>query len=143
VRELLVRSYAAYSGGQRGFLLDLFDDNIEWVYYGAPEALPVPNRIRGKMQVIAALKAIDAVFEDVRSELQDIVADEDRAAIILNRTVRQRSTGRVITYKVAAFHAFRHGRMVKHTAFIDSIDMLQQVLGRELVLPQGFSAQTI
>lgn len=136
IRELVRKSYAVYDGGDRNFIIDLFDDNIDWRYFSAPEAIPFPNHIRGKQQVLAALKTVDDLFEIVGNNLELIMVDDDRAAVICDQKVRQRATGRIIRTKVAAFHRYRDGRLIEYTAFADGLDIMQQTLGRLIDLPE-------
>ncbi len=134
-RQLVHKSYAAYDSGDHDFIVNLFDDDIEWKYFSAPEAIPFPNHVRGKQQALMALKTIDELFEIVGNELELVVVDGDHAAVICDQRVRQRATGRMIRNKVAAFHRYRDGRLIEYTAFADSLDIMQQTLGRLIELP--------
>ena len=136
IRELVRKSYAAYDNRDHDFIVNLFDDNIEWKYYSSPEAIPFPNNVRGKLQVLMALKAVDDLFETVGNTLELVMVDGDRAAVICDQKVRQRATGRIIRTKVAAFHRYRDGRLIEYTAFADSLDIMQQTLGRLIELPE-------
>jgi ketosteroid isomerase-like protein len=130
IRELVRRSYEVYDQGKRAFVLDLFDDDIEWVFHLPPEILPIPPRVRGKAAVIAALMKIDELVEIVRNEIEVILVDGDQAVVICNRTVRMRATGEIRTTKVAAFHRYRDGRLVQYQYFTDGVDVLNQVMRR-------------
>lgn len=66
----------------------------------------------------------------------------DRAAVICDRKLRQRCTGRAMRYKVAAFHRYRSGRLVEQMAFADSFDMMQQAFVRTIQLPPSFPDAT-
>lgn len=138
MHKLVQLSYQAYEKGERSFLDDLLHDEVQWIMHSPPEALPVPNRISGKANVMAALRKIDETVEIIRNDLQVIVAEGDWAAMIFDRTVRQRSTGRVLRYKTAAFQRYCNGRLIEFQGFADSMDLLQQVIGRELDLPQAY-----
>jgi ketosteroid isomerase-like protein len=135
-REFVRKSYAAYDSGDHAFIFNLFDDDIDWRYFSSPEAIPFPNHIRGKQQVLAALKTIGDLFETVGNNLELVMVDGDRAAVICDQKVRQRATGRIIRTKVAAFHRYRDGRLIEYTAFADSLDIMQQTLGRLIELPE-------
>ena len=136
IRELVRKSYAAYDQVDHEFIFNLFDDNIDWKYYTSPEAVPFPNHVRGKQQVLQALAAIATLFETMENHLELIVVDGDRAAVICDQKVRQRATGRIIRTKVAAFHRYRDGKLIEYTAFADSLDIMQQTLGRLIELPE-------
>jgi ketosteroid isomerase-like protein len=139
LRDLVYRSYAAFDQGDRAFVIDLFHDDIAWRMLAPPEALPIANRIKGKSQVLAALKRIDDVVEIVRNELQLVMVDGHRAAVVCDRVLRQRATGRVMRYKVAAFQTYQDGKLIDYLAFADSVDVLEQELGHELELPAAYA----
>jgi ketosteroid isomerase-like protein len=138
IRELVLQSYEIYDRGERASFVDLFDDESEWTMYLPPEAMPFPNRVRGKFAVLQALKRVDEVVEIIRNEIDVLVVEGDRAAVICDRSLRLRASGRVMRYKTAAFHRYRDGRLIEYIAFADGLDLMQQSLGREIVLPEAF-----
>ena len=139
IRRLVVRSYLAIAPGQRHFLGDLLHDHIEWVTMHAPaQALPAPPRLNGKAAVLAGLQKIDLEIEIVRNNLELVMVDGDRAAVICDRTVRQRLNGRQMNYKVAAFLRFKDGKLIEYQGFADSFDILQQSLGQTIDLPRAY-----
>ena len=140
IRNLLCRSYESFNSGDRSFVLSLFHDDIEWIMYSPPEALPIPNRVQGKFAVLAALKRIDSVIETVRTDLELVMVEDDRAVAICDNTLRQRESGRIMRYKSAAFHRYRDGQLIQYQAFFDGFDILQQALGREIPVPQVYPA---
>jgi ketosteroid isomerase-like protein len=138
IHRLVRLSYAAYDRGAREAIFDLFDDDIEWRMFAPPEALPFPNRLRGKAEVLKAIQKVDELVEVLGNDLEVVVVEGDRAAVICDRKLRQRATGRVMRYKVAAFHRYRNSRLIEYMAFADSFDMMQQALGRTIQLPLSY-----
>lgn len=128
IRELVRKSYEVYDRGNRAFLLDLFDDDIEWVFHLPPGVIPIPTHVRGKAAVIAALVKIDEMYEIIRNDIELILVDGDQAVVICDRTVRRRATGEMVTTKVAAFHRYHEGRLVHYQAFTDGADVLNQAM---------------
>ena len=64
---------------------------------------------------VAVLDAIAQVHEAlyvVRNVQREVMIDGDRAAVISDRTVVQRATGRTMVYRVAAFLRFRGDKLV-------------------------------
>ena len=57
---------------------------------------------------------------------------------ISDRTVVQRATGRTLVYRVAAFLTFRDDKLVSYQSFYDSFDMLEQVIGEHLDVPETY-----
>jgi ketosteroid isomerase-like protein len=58
--------------------------------------------------------------------------------VISDRTVVQRATGRTMVYRVAAFLRFRGDKLVSYQSFYDSFDMLEQVIGQALEVPDTY-----
>jgi ketosteroid isomerase-like protein len=133
--NLLAQWRRAYLGGERAFFMKLLDDDIDWIMHGPPQAFPVPNKLHGKLAVIAAMRRVQEALEVVKNEVRSIMVDGDRAAVISDRTVIQRSTGRTLVYTVAAFMQFRNDKLIEYRAFYDSFDMLEQVIGRTIEVP--------
>jgi|SRR5215470_3997631 len=135
VRELVYRAYEAYELGHRDFIVDLLDDDIELIFNGPSEVFPIPNRVRGRSAVLAAYKTIDETMELLSNKLEHVIVDGEHAAVIGERSMRLRASGRVINYKFAAFHLYRNGRLFKYQSFVDTLDMARQVLGLKVELP--------
>ena len=142
IRALLHRSYEAYDKADHAFIVDLFHDDIVWTFNSPPEALPFPNRVTGKIAVLAALQRIGEAIEGVSTKLEVVVAEGDRAVAICDTTVRQRKTGRTIRYKCAAFHRYRDGKLIEYIAFHDGLDLMQQLLGQEIAVPAAYPVKS-
>jgi ketosteroid isomerase-like protein len=138
VRDLLIRSYEAYDKGDGAFIFNLFHDDIQWTFHSPPEALPCPTRVSGKTAVLAALKRMGEAVEGVSTKLELVVVEDDRAVAICDTTVRQRKTGRVMRYKCAAFHRYRGNKLIEYSVFYDGLDLMQQLLGREIEVPAAY-----
>ena len=106
--------------------------------HGPPQAFPVPNAVYGKAAVLAALRQINDALNVVRNVRREVIVDGDKAAVISDRTVVQRATGRTLVYRVAAFLRFRDGKLAEYQSFYDSFDMLEQVIGHELNVPETY-----
>jgi ketosteroid isomerase-like protein len=130
IRALVSKAHEAYAHGERAFFADLIDDDIEWTIYGPSESFPIPNRMRGKAEVLAALQMIDEHVEILSIVPELVLIDGEYVAVIVDRHVRQRSTGRTLRYKAAGFQRFRNGRMIEYQGFIDNFEMIQQAFGR-------------
>jgi len=138
LRERILRVNKAYTAGERAFIVDLVHENIDWRTHITPEALPVPNRVIGKWHVIEAWKKIDAALELIRNDIEILVVENDRAAVVYDRTLRQRKSGRVIRLKVASFHRYEDGKLIEYQEFGDGLELLEQTLGRSLEAPQAY-----
>jgi len=138
IRRIIDEWYSAHQRQDFGFFDRLLADDVAWIMHGPPQAFPVPNELHGKAAVLAALRQINDALNVVRNIKREVLVDGDRAAVISDRTVVQRGTGRTLVYRVAAFLTFRGGKLVAYQSFYDSFDMLEQVIGEHLDVPDTY-----
>lgn len=138
LRELIDGWLDAHMRRDAAFFDRVLDDDVEWTMHGPPQAFPVPNPLRGKAAVLEALKQMGEAVNVVRSAHRQVLIDGDQAAVIADRTAVQRTTGRTLVYRVAAFMRFRDGKLVEYQSFYDGFDVMEQVLGHPLNLPDSY-----
>jgi uncharacterized protein len=64
--------------------------------------------------------------------LKFIAAEGERVSTIVEATMAKRNDKRVVNLTIAEYFTVRAGLIVEHHAFFDSLDLLQQLLGRDL-----------
>ena len=138
IRELIETWYDAHKHADLAFFDRILAHDIEWTMHGPPQAFPVPNSLYGKRAVLDAIAQVHAALYVVRNVQREVMIDGDRAAVISDRTVVQRATGRTMIYRVAAFLRFRGDKLVSYQSFYDSFDMLEQVIGQPLEVPDTY-----
>jgi ketosteroid isomerase-like protein len=138
IRELIDTWYDAHKHADLAFFERILADDIEWTMHGPPQAFPVPNSLYGKRAVLDAIAQVHEALYVVRNVQREVMIDGDRAAVISDRTVVQRATGRTLVYRVAAFLRFRGDKLVSYQSFYDSFDMLEQVIGQVLEVPDTY-----
>ena len=138
IRELIDTWYDAHKHADLAFFERILADDIEWTMHGPPQAFPVPNSLYGKRAVLDAIAQVHEALYVVRNVQREVMIDGDRAAVISDRTVVQRATGRTLVYRVAAFLRFRGDKLVSYQSFYDSFDMLEQVIGQALEVPDTY-----
>jgi len=138
IRKLIDTWYDAHKHADLAFFDRILADDIEWTMHGPPQAFPVPNSLYGKPAVLDAIARVHEALYVVRNVQREVMIDGDRAAVISDRTVVQRATGRTMIYRVAAFLRFRGDKLVSYQSFYDSFDMLEQVIGQALVVPDTY-----
>jgi ketosteroid isomerase-like protein len=142
IRRLIDDWYAAHQRQDFGFFERLLADDIEWTMNGPPQAFPAPTELHGKAAVLAGLRQISEALNVVRNVQRDVLVDGERAAVISDRTVVQRATGRTLVYRVAAFLTFKSGKLAVYQSFYDSFDMLEQVIGEHLDVPDTYHPES-
>ena len=138
IRELIDTWYDAHKHADLAFFDRILADDVEWTMHGPPQAFPVPNSLYGKRAVLDAIAQVHAALYVVRNVQREVMIDGDRAAVISDRTVVQRATGRTMVYRVAAFLRFRDDKLASYQSFYDSFDMLEQVIGQPLEVPDTY-----
>jgi len=130
VREL----YDAY--GRRDFarVAVLIHDDIDWIIYAPITVFPFAGARRGRAEVLQAMSGIAEQYAIVNYNPEVIIVDGDRAAVMSDAAFRQRATDRVLRFRIANFHRFRDGRVIEFREFLNSFDVVEQALGRDLEL---------
>ena len=93
----------------------------------AAELGPLPDDIN-------ALKAVHDEFEALSFLPIWMVTERDTAGVILSVHATQKATGRIVRFFAAHFLRFRDDRILEYRAIMDSLQAVQQVLGREFDL---------
>ena len=139
LREKILANNKRYTAGERTYLVDSLHEQIEWRCHMSKEALPVANRVIGKWHVLEAWRKVDVELELIKNDIEVLLVEGERAAIMYDRTLRQRKTGRVIRLKVAAFKRFQNGKLIDYQEFGDGLELLEQTLGRSIDAPEAYA----
>ena len=129
-----------YSGDIEGALARCTDD-IDFVASAPIDILPHMGHHRGKAEVRRMWQTIHARYSSMRYELPIVVAEGDKVAAIIRVFFRKRSNDRIVQFDLAAFYILRDGRIAEIREILDTFDLVQQVLERDVgaVLAEGKS----
>lgn len=122
---------AFYSGNVEGALACCSDD-IDFVAHAPIDILPHMGHRHGKAEVGEMWKIIHARYSHMRYEIPVIVAERDQVAVNIRVFLRKRSNDRVVQIDIADFYTLRDGRITQIRQFLDSFDLVQQVLERDV-----------
>jgi hypothetical protein len=111
----------------------LYDDDIDFVCYAPVELFPTLGQKKGKAEMRQTLVGLHARRQVLDHQVDFIAADGDRVAVTLVLRLRSRDTKRVIRLDIGNFFTLRDGKILTYRQFNDSFDVVQQVLGRDLV----------
>jgi ketosteroid isomerase-like protein len=126
--------YAAYRRRDFDRVAQLIDDDIDWIIYGPVQILPFAGERHGKRAVLETLGRIAAEYTLQTHEPEIMVVEGDRAAVMSDVAFTQRSTGRLLRFRLVNFLRFRNGRIVEFRELFNTFDVVEQALGRELRL---------
>jgi ketosteroid isomerase-like protein len=129
---------AFYSGDIEGALARCSDD-VDFLANAPVDILPHMGHRRGKEAVRQMWTTIHARYSNMRHEVPMMVAEGDRVAVIIRLFFRKRSNDRIVQFDLAAFYTVRDGRIAEIREILDTFDLVQQVLERDVgaVLAEG------
>lgn len=120
-----------YAGDIEGALARCTED-MEYFAPAPIEILPHMGHHSGRDAVRQAWRTIHARYSHMRYDARTIVAEADTVAMELRVFFTKRSNGRVVQFDIAAFFTLRDGRISRLREIIDTFDLVQQVLERDL-----------
>lgn len=120
-----------YSGDIEGSLARLSDD-IDYIAAAPIDILPHLGHRRGKAEIRKMWQTVRARYSSMRYELPFIVAEGDKVAVLVRAFFRKRGSDRVVQFDIAVFFTFRDGLITHIREVIDSFDLVQQVLERDV-----------
>jgi ketosteroid isomerase-like protein len=128
----------AYRNRDFDIIAGLIDDNIDWTIHGPVEVFPFVGGRRGRAAVLQAMGDIATACIVDKYVPRVHIVEGDKASVIIDETLIQRSTGRVIRIVLAQFMQFDRGKLAVFHEFFDTFDVVEQALGRWLdVSPPG------
>ena len=134
-RRRVLNFLDAFYGSDTATALKYCDDEICSMVYLPVELFPHLGPRRGKA-AISELIAIHAARYSRRSfEVRFLVADEQRAAAIIDVAFTKRTDDRVLQMPSGIFFTLRRGLIAELRSFFDTIDMIEQLTGRDLIGP--------
>jgi uncharacterized protein len=122
---------AFYAGDIEGALARCSDD-IEFFSNAPVDILPHMGYHRGKDDVRGMWQTVHARYSNLRHEVPILVADEERVAANIRVFFRKRGNDRIVQFDIAAFYTLREGRITHTREIMDTFDLVQQVLERDL-----------
>jgi ketosteroid isomerase-like protein len=120
-----------YSGDIEGSLARLSDD-IDYIAAAPIDILPHLGHRRGKAEIRKMWQTVHARYSSMRYELPFIVAEGGNVATLIRAFFRKSSNDRIVQFDIAVFYTFRDGRITQVREVIDSFDLVQQVLERDV-----------
>ena len=122
---------AFYSGDIEGALARCSDD-VDFAANAPIDILPHMGRRHGKAEVGEMWRTIHARYSSMRYEVPIIVAEGDKVAANIRLFFRKSSNDRIVQFDIAAFYTLRDGRIAEIREIMDTFDLVQQVLERDV-----------
>jgi ketosteroid isomerase-like protein len=133
-RSLVCDLYAAYARRDLGRVVALLHDDIDWIIYAPITLFPFAGPRRGRAEVLEVLTGIAEQYQVERYEPETVIVENERAAVMSDVSFVQRSSQRVLRFKIVDFLRFRDDRIVEFREFTNTFDVAEQALGRFLAV---------
>ncbi|MGE0287324.1 MAG: nuclear transport factor 2 family protein [Bradyrhizobium sp.] len=122
---------ALYAGDVEGVLARCTDD-VEFVSHAPVDVLPHLGVRRGKAEIREMWQTVQQRYKEMRHEVIELVAEGYKVAALLRLFFRKRANDRVVQFDLAVFYTLRDGRIARIHEVIDTFDLVEQVLERDL-----------
>ena len=127
--DVVRRGYEAFGRGDINGLLQLLDEQIQWVTPG-PAELATSGRRTGRQEVGAFFGAVNDTFEIQRFEPSEFIAQGDRVVVLGSETARVRSTGTTLELDWVHVFTVRDGRVVAFQEHFDTAAVVAAMSAR-------------
>ena len=120
-----------YAGDIEG-ALDRCTDDVDFFANAPIDILPHMGHHHGKAEVREMWGTVHARYSGMRYEVPILVAEADKVAANIRVFFRKSSNNRVVQFDMAAFYTLRDGRIARIREILDTFDLVEQVLERDL-----------
>jgi ketosteroid isomerase-like protein len=120
-----------YAGDIEGALARCTED-VEFFANAPIDILPHMGRHRGKDELRTMWQTIHARYSNMRYEVPILIVEDDKVAANIRVFFRKSSNDRVVQFDIAAFYTLRDGRISEIREIMDTFDLVQQVLERDV-----------
>jgi uncharacterized protein len=131
-RQRVLRMLEAfYSGDIEGALSHCTDD-VDFFSNAPVDILPHLGHHHGKAEVREMWQTVHSRYSSMRYEAPIIIAEGDKVAVNIRAFFSKRRSGRIIQFDIAVFFTLRDGRIAKIREIMDTFDLVQQVVERDI-----------
>ena len=117
------------SGVEPSEIAKLFSETLEWDIAGDTGALPWIGHKSGRAAITDFVRESRAMIERISFEVHDILASDNRAAILGSLTSKLKRNGNVVTTDFAIVLTVANGEIVRFQMLEDSFAVSQMARG--------------
>ena len=110
-----------------------YADDIDFIAYAPVDLFPSLGQRKGKTAMVESLVDMHRRFEVMEHRVDFLAADGAQVAVTLVVRFRSKESDRVVRLDIGNFYSLRDGQIAVYRQFLDSFDIVQQVLGREII----------
>jgi|SRR5689334_24209589 ketosteroid isomerase-like protein len=128
--------YRAVNERQLEAVEPLIDDDVEWAIYGPIDMFPFLGARHGKAAVLEVIRQIADNVRVHRFDRENVLLSADTAASMLRFSLTALDSNKPISLRLAHFAQFKGGRLRTLRVLLDTFDLVEQALGRQIHLPK-------
>ena len=132
-RQRVLHMLEAFYAGDIEGALSRCSDDVEFFANAPIDILPHLGHHTGKDEVRQMWKTVHGRYSSMRYQVPVIIAEGDKVAAHIRVFFGKRSNNRIVQFDIAAFYTLREGRIVSIREIMDSFDLVQQVVERDII----------
>lgn len=116
-------------------LKSILHPDVDWVVYGPIDMFPFLGAQRGRGAVLSACADLLRCMQVAAATPERHVIAGDTASVLLRCTLRPIRIDNAVNVRIAAFVKLKDGLIGDVRVVVDTFDLVEQSLGREINLP--------
>jgi ketosteroid isomerase-like protein len=131
-RQRALRFLDAFSSRDLEAALACCIDDVDFVANAPIDIMPHMGHRHGIAEMRAMWETIYKRYSSIRYEIVEMIVEGDKVVANLRAFFRKRGNDRIIQFDIAVFYTFRNGRIAQIREIMDTFDLVQQVLERDV-----------
>jgi hypothetical protein len=121
-----------FSSGNIEGAINRCTDDVDFLTHAPIDILPHMGPRHGKAELREMWETVQTRYSGIRYEIPIVVAEGDQVATYLRAFFKKRRNERIVQFDMAVFFSLRGGKVAQIREIIDSFDLVQQVLERDV-----------
>jgi ketosteroid isomerase-like protein len=117
--QMVHRIYDAFSTGDLTAILNLMDDDVDWLFFGSAK-IPWAGPRRRRSGVEQFFKAAAATFDVEAFQADEFLVAGDTIVVLGHERMKMRATDHVVEANWAHIWRLRQGRVVRFREYSDT-----------------------
>jgi uncharacterized protein len=107
-------------------------DDVDFFCNAPIDILPHLGHHQGKAEMREMWETVYRRYSSMRYQIPNVIAEGDQVAVNIRAFLGKRRNDRIVQFDFAAFYTLRDGRIAKIREIIDTFDLVQQLVERDL-----------
>ncbi len=132
LRQRVLNFLEAFYAGDLDAAIDRCTDDVEFFSSAPVDILPHMGLHRGKAELRGMWETVYKRYSEMRYEAPILVAQGDKVAALVRAFFRKRKNKRMVQFDIAVFYTLREGRIAQIREVIDTFNLVEQLLERDI-----------